>query len=482
MLLLTVLIACVRPSAEPLAPAAAAPLPPRNVILMIGDGMGPQQLGLLEVYARQAATSPYADGITHFQRLGQVASLGLSLHHPADGLVTDSACSATQLALGRPSRNGLIGVDHTGRAQQNLREKAAAKGMATGIVSDTRLTHATPAAFLAHVADRSEEMGIAAQIVASDVDVALSGGRRFFVSEGGDRKDGRDLLAEAGAAGFDVVTDTAGLAAAGPRVLGLFGEGGMPDALSAPSAPDLPALATLTTAALSRLDADPDGFFLMVEGGQIDWAAHANDTGWMLAELQRFDAAVGVVLDYVMAHPDTLLVVTADHETGGFGLSPSEAMPMETTALDPVLFPDGYTPVESPLPVAILDQLARQPTTVFGLQQAYGALPDKTPEAFAALVTEQWGWTLSLEDAARVLSDAPMPQAEGHYGTGSYAAAGALAQVLSDQTGAVWNTSGHTHTPVPLFAVGPGSQAFGGITHHVAVGQALAGAVGGATP
>jgi hypothetical protein len=122
------------------------------------------------------------------------------MHDPADGLLTDSACSATQLALGLPSRNEMIGVDANGVSQPNLRELAAERGMATGVVSDTRLTHATPAAFLAHVASRSDESAIAAAAVASNVDVVLSGGWREFVAEGGRRKDGRDLLVEAAAA------------------------------------------------------------------------------------------------------------------------------------------------------------------------------------------------------------------------------------------------------------------------------------------
>ena len=218
MLLLSVWLACARPvpveaaSAPPPAPAG-----PRNVILMIGDGMGPQQLGLLETYARKAPSSPFHEGRTAFRALAEAGTVGLSLHDPADGLVTDSACSATQLALGEPSRNEIIGLDAQGKVRENLRERAAALGKATGVVSDTRITHATPAAFLAHQPYRREEAAIAAQIVATDAQVLLSGGRRYFMPDAGYREDGRDLLAEAAAAGFDVVSDVSGLAEAGEQ-------------------------------------------------------------------------------------------------------------------------------------------------------------------------------------------------------------------------------------------------------------------------
>ncbi len=473
MLLLSVLFACARPAPAEALVAPQSPARPRSVILMIGDGMGPQQLGLLETYARKAPSSPYGEGRTAFRALADAGTVGLSLHYPADGLVTDSACSATQLALGEPSRNEIIGLDADGTRRENVRERAAALGKATGIVSDTRLTHATPAAFLAHQGYRSAEAAIAAQIVATDVQVALSGGRRYFVPDAGYREDGRDLLAEAGAAGFEVVTDAGGLASAGERVLGLFAEGGMPDALSARDQATVPTLAAMTEAALARLEADEDGFFLMVEGGQIDWAAHSNDAGWMLAELLRFDAALAVALAYVEAHPDTLLVVTADHETGGFGLSPSEAMAVEKASLDATHYPDGYAAHESPVAATILDRLAAQPYPMHRLFDGEGLTPQQLQER----VADDWGWTLSDEAAARILSGTPLPDRSGQYPEGAGGALFAVPRALADQTGVVWSTSGHTHTPVPVLAVGPGSEAFSGLLHHVDVGRKVRAAV-----
>ena len=333
-------------------------------------------------------------------------------------LVVEDPSAATQLATASPSRNGMVGVDADGREQPNLRELAHTLGKATGIVSDTRLTHATPGAFLAHVPYRGAEDTIAEQIVASTVDVALSGGRRHFHAGEGGRDDERDLLDEARSAGFDVVATADELTAAGPRVLGLFSDGGMPNAMVTADQPEVPTLAAMASAALTRLEDDPDGFLLVVEAGQIDWAAHANDAGWMLAELKRFDEALGVLLSYAEAHNDTLLVVTADHETGGFGIASSDAMPAEPVNLPGLDAP--WNPHGSPVDAAVLTRLEQQPISVFDLFGELGALDEaeQTPEALAALVDEHWGLVLTPEAAARVLADGPMPAREGFFGTG----------------------------------------------------------------
>ncbi|MEF1187468.1 alkaline phosphatase, partial [Vibrio sinaloensis] len=153
----------------------------KNVILMIGDGMGPQQVGLLETYANQAPNSIYNGNKTALYKLAQEGVIGSSLTHPEDAIVVDSACSATMLATGQYTASEVIGVDSQGNHIETVLEKAKKAGKATGLVSDTRLTHATPAAFAAHQPHRSLENEIASDMLATGVDVMLSGGLRHWI-------------------------------------------------------------------------------------------------------------------------------------------------------------------------------------------------------------------------------------------------------------------------------------------------------------
>ena len=156
----------------------------KNVILMIGDGMGVQQVGLLEDYARRAPNSIYnsANNQTALSKFSKNGLMGLSMTSPHGGLVVDSACSATQLATGMPAGSEMIGLDNNGNIVKTILERAKAAGKATGLVSDTRITHATPASFAAHQPHRSLENDIAAQMIASEsVDVLFSGGARNFL-------------------------------------------------------------------------------------------------------------------------------------------------------------------------------------------------------------------------------------------------------------------------------------------------------------
>ncbi|MFK7931318.1 MAG: alkaline phosphatase, partial [Myxococcota bacterium] len=214
---------------------AAAPKRPKNVILIIGDGMGPQQIGLLELYARRAPSAPYKGRATSFQRLADKGVVGLSMHYPDRYLITDSACSATQLALGVPAPVEALGVDGNGVPQTTVLERAQAAGLSTGLVSDTRLTHATPAAFAAHVPQRSMENEVASQVLETGPDVMLSGGWRHFVAateEGSKRTDERDLLQEARQQGYTVARTAAEMDAAGDgKLLGLFAPSGMMGAI-----------------------------------------------------------------------------------------------------------------------------------------------------------------------------------------------------------------------------------------------------------
>ena len=209
----------------------------------------------------------------------------------------------------------MIGMTPDTLAAVTILEKAREIGKSTGLVSTSSITHATPASFAAHVDYRRKETAIAEQLVASGTDVMLGAGTYFFLpkdSTGSKREDNRNLLVEAQKAGYEVIRTREALAATkAQKVLGLFA----PDFLK--NEQPEPSLAELTTRAIELLNRDNDGFFLMVEGSQIDWAAHDNKLDYMIEEMISFDDAVQKALEFAARDQHTLVIVTADHETGG---------------------------------------------------------------------------------------------------------------------------------------------------------------------
>jgi alkaline phosphatase len=217
-------------------------------------------------------------------------------------------------------------------------EEALAMGKTAGVVATSQIQHATPACFYAHVLNRDWYNDIAAQMVGSEVNVFFGGGETYMLPNvitgtygTGSRTDGRNLIDEMVALGYvyaDTATEFAAIdTEATNYVLGLFGRTGM-------NRPYIPTLADMTTKAIAILDNDPDGFFLMVEGSQIDWANHANDAVNSIGDTWGFSAAVEVGKAFLAAHPNTLLIVTADHETGGFAVEkmadPAQDGPYQT--------------------------------------------------------------------------------------------------------------------------------------------------------
>ncbi|MFT4980110.1 MAG: alkaline phosphatase, partial [Myxococcota bacterium] len=444
--LLVGLVSCTAGGNAPIEAAAEpAATGVKNIIFFIGDGMGPQQIGLLELYAHRAPGSIYAGQPTTLETIMDASVMGLSRHDPAEALVVDSACSASQLASGQPVLSEVISLDVHGQPVETVLERASKLGRATGLVSDTRITHATPAAFAAHVPHRDMENEIAVQLLETAPDVMLSGGIRYFLpqdvndSESGakprmerltqgaispiksKRKDDRNLLFEARDAGYDLAFSREMLDAAGDKVLGLFAYSGMLDGIAHHAddpARTEPSLAEMTTAAISRLSKDEDGFFLMVEGGQIDWAAHSNDAGTMLHEMVKFDEALAAAWEWAEGRDDTLIVITADHETGGFGLSYSRAdVPV------PRVIPGGafeaapYQPGFNFGAPAQLDGLYAQKQSFYALIAEFGGLPEgeQTAERLQSMFNAVSEFPITKAQAAAVMANEPNAyRVEGH--------------------------------------------------------------------
>lgn len=301
-MLLLLLIACAHAQPQTVAGlpthAVSAPAWPtggraKNVVLVIGDGMG-----LAQVHAAMVANH---DALY----IATAPVVGLSRTAAADAWVTDSAASATQLASGEPATYRAVGLDAEGQPVTTLVDLAEARGLSTGLLTTTQITHATPASFYAHETSRYAASAIARDLVGTGVDLLVGGGREHFPPA---------LMRDLAAEGLVEVTTPQALAAADRAVLFLA-----KDAPPAAAARD-DVLRQATAAALERLARDEDGFFLMVEGGQVDWGGHRRDAHTVLAELLDLDRTLGAILDFARADGETLVVVTGDHETGGMAL------------------------------------------------------------------------------------------------------------------------------------------------------------------
>jgi alkaline phosphatase len=282
-----------------LASTLAAADRPRNVILLVGDGMGPAQL----TAAKNARGKDF--------QIGRMPVVGLVATQSADAAVTDSAAAATAYATGVKTNNGMVSVDPAGANLRTVGEAAHDAGKKIGVVTTTGFWDATPAAFLAHAKKRYDEAPqIIRQIIDGPADLAAGSGLDLLGQKG------LPTLAELKSK-VAVATTAAELQASkdAPRVIALFPM--QKYELDAPEAP----LPTLATWAIDRLDDDPDGFFLLLEHEGIDGATHNNSAADTRAALESFDRTVGVALDFAAAHPDTLVLVVGDHETGGMRLT-----------------------------------------------------------------------------------------------------------------------------------------------------------------
>jgi alkaline phosphatase len=290
------------------APPELADGPVRNVILLIGDGMGENQIAAGRTHTRGPA------GRLTLERLPVT---GLVNTWPEGGLVTKSDAAATALATGVKARNDQIGMNSKAPRLRTILEALRDAGYATGLVTTTRITDATPAAFATHVARRRMQTEIAEQLAAAKIDLLIGGGRSYFLPlsvRGGARGDGRDLLAEMRERGTAIVDDPAGLAAvAGLPLAAIFDADPQAEVERQPAA----AIGVMGEKAIALLAASGRPFFVMIEEEGIDTKSHANDIEAMAAALERLDAAVGAAVDFAARDGRTLVLVTGDHSTGG---------------------------------------------------------------------------------------------------------------------------------------------------------------------
>ena len=273
---------------------------PKNVIFLIGDGMG-----LAQIYAGMVANG-------NSLQLERCTYSGFSKTYSANNFTTDSGAGGTALACGVKTKNGMIGMSPDSVSVPSILELSEKNKLSTGIVVACSVTHATPASFIAHQVNRDMNEEIASDYLKTDIDVFIGGGRKYFE----DRTDGRNLTTELKAKNYQIAYNLKDVKAVkSGKLAGLLYEDqnpGMPE--RGTMLPDA------TSTAIDILSNNKKGFFLMVEGSQIDWAGHDNNSVQMIKEVLDFDQTIGQVLDFAKKDGNTLVIITADHETGGLSI------------------------------------------------------------------------------------------------------------------------------------------------------------------
>ncbi|MFI4896746.1 MAG: alkaline phosphatase [Phycisphaerales bacterium JB059] len=396
-----------------------------NVIFMVSDGMSSGTLTLAEMArrTREGRTTNWAELWSD-----PGARRSVCRTHSADSLVTDSAAAGSAWGCGAHVNNGSINVTPEGDHLLPLLVQARAQGKATGLVSTARITHATPASFIANVRDRAQEREIGDQLLERGVDVALGGGAKHFDLE---RLADRDDLT--------VVRDASQLRAAGRggRLLGLFGESHMsyePDRQG-----NEPSLREMTEAAITRLADAPGGFVLQVEGGRVDHAAHANDAVSLVHDQLAFDDAVGAAARFAQSRDDTLLIVTSDHGNANPGMT--------------VYGADG---------AAGLERLVQGKHSFSWIESQLGAAGSARERlsVLPLLVFQATG--VELSDADRAWLHRALVERERADGFSAVRGFGPmLGAVLANAFGVAFLSPNHTADHVEVTALGPGSERLG---------------------
>lgn len=296
----------------------------KNLIVLIGDGMGPSQVTLSRLYAQQFEEKDQLFMDDYFVGTNSTKA-DASLDDKESGLVTDSAASGTAFATGHKTYNGAISVTNEPMAKPiaSVLEAAKMDGKSTGLVSTARITHATPAVYAAHVRSRDNENAIASQYATADIDVLIGGGERHFVGDDQEakfgetkREDGENVVKAFEEQGYTLAYNKEELQKAeGDKLLALLSDTHVPYVLDRDET--IPSLKEQLEKAISILEQNEEGFVMMVEAGRIDHGGHANDIHSVVQELLEFDEAFEAAVNYAKESGDTSVIATADHETGG---------------------------------------------------------------------------------------------------------------------------------------------------------------------
>lgn len=435
-------------------PSPALAQQPKNIIIMFADGAAPTQWDFGRYSSTVLRRQPFATTDVVLRQ----GALGLLVTSPHGTYVTDSAAAGSAMSTGFKAANGAVSITPDGQSPRTVMEAAKAAGKRIGLVTTATVYDATPVAFALHAKSRRDSQALVDQLLVLEPDVLMGGGADYFLPEGasgGKRKDGKDVIAAFRAKGYPVVTNVAELAAAsGTKLLALFADDDMDFESNRDPAKE-PTTADMATAALKALAQSPNGFVLLVENENVDTAGHHNDAAALMRALWAFDDAVKVALEFQRRHPDTLVIVTGDHETGGF--SPTYAFKDSSTLSSSNRF---YTGDEH------LRMLERITMSLRGVKDKLGKPP--SGEVLDQLLAKHFpGFRLDPDLRGLILNG---KTDERNF---SYPTQNALGRMIARQTGYYWGTSGHTPEPVLVGAIGPGAELFRGYQDNTDFGKHL---------
>ncbi len=450
---------------------------PKNVILFIADGTGPTIMNLLIQYAKLAPKSPFKDRTSTLEKLINEGKLSLVNNDTAFSIVTDSAAAATQFETGYKTKPEAVGVDKDFKPVDSVLMLAKEQGKATGLLTDTYVLDATPAGLFGHAKNRRDYTTLSKNILEVKPDVVMGGGFNHFVSENNLKsgvltnilnkvpykddikpKNQDDTTFETLLkSGYAIAFDEKGLSKVkGNKIFGLFAAEGYPfniDGLK--SAPSLP---TMTKKAIDTLSKNKKGFFLLVEAGEVDWAAHSNDAAATLREMFEADETLTYLKDWTDKHPNTLLIITADHDTGGFGFNYRKMSKEERENKMDANYVQGKYDYISP---ENLDKLLEQKASFYVLGKNFKSLPKEkqTPKEAQKFIKDNLGLDLTLEQLGLEENQK------------DFSIEKALKKA-SESLGIVWNTTSHTSSP--LIAVFYGAEVKApNIIHNTQIAQII---------
>lgn len=428
-------------------PVAAQQRLPKNIIVLYADGTAVTQWELGRYSSKVLRNTGFAVTDVVFHR----GSVGFLTTHPYEAFATDSAATASAMSTGVKTTIGAIGVGPDGKPVRTAAEVAKAHGKRIGLVTTAEIYDASPAAFSVHAKSRRDAGAIVDQYLALEPEVLLGGGANEF----------KPAHIEAfRAKGYAVARNAAELkAASGPRVLGLFADESMAYAID--RATDEPTFADMMRGALKALSAgNPQGFFLFIENENTDTSGHRNDAATLMRDLWAFDEALGVALEFQRGSPDTLIVVTGDHETGGLSVTYAFRDMSSTSSKNRFYSGDTHLRLLSGISISFdraLDMLGKKPTS----------------EGIDKLLAAHFpGFKLDADLREAILKVQILER------NNSYPVRNALGRMVARQTGIYWGTSGHTTEPVVVGAMGPGAERFKGYHDNTDFARILHGLLG----